>query len=103
MDRAAAVGSRLILDGGRVLTLSSSRAVLKAFELAKNECKNFSVTVLESRPMLEGRLTAARLAGLGVPVELTVDAAMVAEVRRADQMLVGELTKSLPKKRPLWP
>ena len=88
-ERAATRGSGLIKDGGRVLTLSSSRAVLKAFELAKKDYKSFSVNVLESRPMLEGRDTATRLSALGVPVELTVDAAMVPEVRRADQILVG--------------
>jgi translation initiation factor eIF-2B subunit delta len=89
MERAAARGSQLIKDGSRVLTVSSSRAVLKAFELAVRDYKRFSVTVLESRPMLEGRDTATRLTVLGVPVELTVDAALVSEVRRADQILVG--------------
>ncbi len=89
LDRAAAQAAKLILDGGRVLTLSSSAAVLRSLELARNDRKRFSVVVLESRPMLEGRSTAARLAALGIPVELTIDSALVAEVRRTGQILVG--------------
>jgi translation initiation factor eIF-2B subunit delta len=89
LDRAAAQGAKLVMDGGRVLTLSSSAAVLGALEKANADRKRFSVVVLESRPMLEGRETAARLAHLGIPVELTVDSALVPEVRRAGQIIVG--------------
>lgn len=89
LERAAAQGARLVLDGGRLLTLSSSAAVGRSLELAAADRKRFTVTVLESRPMLEGRNAAARLAGAGIPVELSVDAAMVSEVRRADRVIVG--------------
>lgn len=89
IERAAAQAARLVLDGGRVLTLSSSVAVERSLELAMGDRKRFSVVVLESRPMLEGRQAAARLAAAGIPVELTLDAAMVTEVRRAGQILVG--------------
>jgi translation initiation factor eIF-2B subunit delta len=89
LERAAAQAAKLVLDGGRVLTLSSSAAVLGALEKANADRKRFSVVVLESRPMLEGRATAARLASLGILVELTVDAALVSEVRRAGQIIVG--------------
>ncbi len=89
LERAAAQGARLVLDGGRVLTISASAAVLGALEKARSERKHFSVAVLESRPMLEGRATASRLAAAGIPVELTVDAALVSEVRRAAQVIVG--------------
>jgi len=88
-EKAAAQGARLIMDGGKILTLSSSGAVLRALELAEMDRKRFSVTVLESRPMLEGRATAGKLAALGIPVELTIDSALVSEVRRAGQILVG--------------
>lgn len=89
LERASAQAARLVLDGGRVLALSSSAAVLRSLELAKDDRKRFSVVVLESRPMLEGRTSAARLAAAGIPVELTVDAALVTEVRRAGQVFVG--------------
>jgi translation initiation factor 2B subunit (eIF-2B alpha/beta/delta family) len=89
LERAAAQAAKLVMDGGRVLTLSSSAAVLGALEKAHADRKRFSVVVLESRPMLEGREAAARLAAAGIPVELTIDAALVLEVRRAGQLMVG--------------
>jgi len=89
LDRAATQGAKLVRDGGRVLTISSSAAVLRSLELASTDRKRFTCVVLESRPMLEGRQTAARLASLGIPVELTVDSALVSEVRRAGQVIVG--------------
>jgi translation initiation factor 2B subunit (eIF-2B alpha/beta/delta family) len=89
LERASAQAAKLVLDGGRVLTLSSSAAVLRSLELANQDRKRFSVVVLESRPMLEGRAAAAGLAAAGIGAELTVDAALVTEVRRAGQVLVG--------------
>ena len=89
LERAAAQAAKLVMEGGRVLVLSSSAAVQRSLELARTDRKRFFVVVLESRPMLEGRTTAARLAAAGIPVELTIDAALVTEVRRASQILVG--------------
>jgi len=89
LERAAAQAAKLVLDGGRLLTLSSSAVVLGALEKAHADRKRFSVVVLESRPMLEGREAAARLAAAGIPVELTIDAALVPEVRRVGQLMVG--------------
>jgi len=88
-EKACIAASKLVLDGGRILTLSSSRAVLRTLELAKKDWKKFGVTVLESRPMLEGRNAAGALAGLNIPVELAIDAAVANEVRRAGQIIVG--------------
>lgn len=88
-EKACRTGANLVLDGSRILTLSSSRAVLRSLELAKKDWKKFSVTVLEARPMLEGRETARRLAELGIEVELATDASVASEVRRADMVLVG--------------
>jgi translation initiation factor 2B subunit (eIF-2B alpha/beta/delta family) len=47
------------------------------------------VICFESRPMLEGRALAARLAEGGIPVTLSVDAAASDSVREADVVLVG--------------
>jgi methylthioribose-1-phosphate isomerase len=89
LQKACRVQAKLVLDGSRILTLSSSRAVLRSLELAKKDWKKFSVMVLEARPMLEGRETARRLFGLGIQVELATDAAVASEVRRADMVLIG--------------
>jgi translation initiation factor 2B subunit (eIF-2B alpha/beta/delta family) len=47
------------------------------------------VIVTESRPNNDGWVTARRLAQAGVPVELTIEAAMPAAVEAADLMLSG--------------
>lgn len=47
------------------------------------------VNVTESRPNQDGWMTATRLAGLGLEVYLTVDAAMPEVIQRADLMLSG--------------
>jgi translation initiation factor 2B subunit (eIF-2B alpha/beta/delta family) len=47
------------------------------------------VIVTESRPNNDGWVTAQRLSEAGMPVELTIDAAMPSAVERADLMLSG--------------
>ena len=88
-EKACHAGAGLVKDGARILTLSSSSAVLRSLELAKKDWKKFDVIVLESRPMLEGRNAAKKLAALQIPVELATDAALASEVRRADLVLIG--------------
>ena len=88
-EAASGAGAKLVRDGSRILTLSSSMAVVRALELAKKDWKKFSVVVLESRPMLEGQDTAVHLAALGIPVEVAPDGAMASEARRCDHVLVG--------------
>lgn len=70
-----------------VLTYSYSSTVLAAL-LAAPERVN-RVVVSEARPMLEGRLLAGRLAAQGVGVTLLADAALPAQVRSADLVVVG--------------
>ena len=89
LEKACMAASKLVLDGSKILTLSSSRAVIRSVELAKKDWKKFSVTVLESRPMLEGRRAASALAAMGIPVELATDCSVASEVKRADQILIG--------------
>ena len=87
--KACRFGAGLVNDGARILTISSSSAVLGSLELARKDWKKFCVIVLESRPMLEGRIAARQLAALQIPVEIATDASLASEVRRADQVLVG--------------
>jgi len=81
VDRAASFMDRY----ERVLTLSQSGTVEKI--LASSPGVR-TVIVLESRPMMEGRLMARSLAGVK-RVELLVDAAVGYGVSRSDACLVG--------------
>jgi translation initiation factor 2B subunit (eIF-2B alpha/beta/delta family) len=67
--------ANLIRDGATILTHSRSSTVLAAFVEASHSGRDFSVIATESRPMQEGRVLAATLASLNVPVTLIADAA----------------------------
>lgn len=73
----------------RLLTYSYSSTVLAALAAAHHVNRLEAVFLSEGRPLNEGRLLAERLAGLGIPVTLTVDAALAARVEEADAVVVG--------------
>jgi len=66
----------LVPDGGTVLTLSSSATVIHTLRVARQAGKKFRVICTESRPQNEGILLARALAESGIPVTLTLDAAL---------------------------
>ena len=87
----ASVGqtAALIRTRSRVLTYSSSTAVRLALWRAMASGRRFEVVCSESRPMCEGVTLARRLAALGIPVHLVVDAALAEWVERANLILLG--------------
>ncbi len=82
-------GEKLIEDGSRVLTFSSSGSILAILKKAKEGGQAFEVIACESRPMLEGQLLARFLGNANIPVTLITDAAMGAYVPKVDLLLVG--------------
>ncbi len=72
-----------------VLTYSNSTAVRMALWRAVAAGRRFEVVCSESRPMCEGVALARRLAALGVPVNLVVDAALPEWMERAGLVLLG--------------
>jgi translation initiation factor eIF-2B subunit delta len=83
--RAAA----LVRPGSLVLTYSNSTAVRMALWQAMAAGRRFEVVCSESRPMGEGVSLARRLAALGIPVHLTVDAALAEWIEAAGLALLG--------------
>ncbi|MFO7166729.1 MAG: translation initiation factor eIF-2B [Chloroflexota bacterium] len=79
----------LINDGQTIVTISYSTTVLRALVHAQRAGRRFSVICAESRPVFEGRQTAAALASYGIPVRLVVDAAAMHAVAEAQMVLVG--------------
>jgi translation initiation factor 2B subunit (eIF-2B alpha/beta/delta family) len=77
----------------RIVTCSRSAMVegcLRAFALdAGAAAGHFSVMCAESRPGLEGRALAASLVSEGLDVEVVTDAAIGADLRAGDVVLVG--------------
>lgn len=88
-ERIARKTVDLMRGAGVVLTYSYSSTVLKAFALAKEERMAFQVLCSEGRPAGEGLKVASALAALGIPVQLTLDAALPGLVKAADLVLVG--------------
>lgn len=73
-----------LLNGyDHLITLSYSSTVMDVLKETEK------VTVLESRPVMEGRRTALRLSKEGVKVRYWVDAGMVKALKDAEVVLVG--------------
>lgn len=85
-EQAAIRAAGLISPEATVITLSWSSTVLAVFEKA---APGVRAIVGESRPLCEGRHTAARLAEWSIPVMLVADAALGLFVADADMALVG--------------
>jgi translation initiation factor 2B subunit (eIF-2B alpha/beta/delta family) len=71
-----------------VVTLSSSSAVVTALQALARRC-TLHVSCSDSRPGLEGRALATRLAATGIPVTMFADAAIAHALAPADAVLVG--------------
>jgi ribose 1,5-bisphosphate isomerase len=75
--------------GGSVITLSYSSNVLRALEECWHRELLKRVLVAESRPLCEGRRTAAALVDRGIPTTLIADAEIGVFVEEADVAVVG--------------
>ncbi|MGQ9666946.1 MAG: translation initiation factor eIF-2B [Anaerolineae bacterium] len=73
----------------RVLTHSASSSVEETLRHAHQRGLKLSIICTETRPMLEGRDMAERLAGVGLDVTLIVDAGIALAVQESDVCLVG--------------
>jgi translation initiation factor eIF-2B subunit delta len=87
--QAANHAASLIRDGATILTHSRSSTVHSAFVEARRAGRVFSVVATESRPMHEGRVLAAALAGQAIPVTLIADAGAALAMTAVDLVLVG--------------
>lgn len=85
----AAIGSKRIRSGDRLLTLCRSTTVLSILKEVANQNKEIEVFVTESRPDLEGRQMATEIAALGIPVTLTTDFAARIFLSDLDLLLAG--------------
>ncbi len=74
-------------SGGRIVTISHSRAVLGVLKHLAD--RRVRVSVAESRPLNEGVDLAGRLAGLGLAVRLIPDCLLGLATAEADAALIG--------------
>ncbi len=89
VERIGEIGSRRIRNGDVLMTHCHSNAATAVMKKAWADGRRFSVYVTETRPRLQGRKTAALLAGEGIPVTVIVDSAARYFMKDVDSVIVG--------------
>ncbi len=85
----AEAGAELVQDGMRVFTHCHSSSVVSILREAHGKGRKFTVLNTETRPRLQGRITARELAGDGIKVVHMVDSAAKYALDGADLFLFG--------------
>jgi len=88
-EKIAGYGAQLVPEKGVVVTHCHSHTVVGAIRRAQEQGKDPVVFCTETRPRLQGLITARELASSGVDVTLVVDSAAKTVMRKADLVLVG--------------
>ena len=82
-------GSNLIKSKSVVFTHCHSGTVISILMEAKRQGKKFQVYNTETRPNLQGRITANELIKAGIPVTMFIDSSATSALREADIFLFG--------------
>ncbi|KAF2225842.1 hypothetical protein BDZ85DRAFT_272502 [Elsinoe ampelina] len=85
----AATAAQKIRDGARVVTFGKSSIVEKTLLQAHGQGKKFTVAVLDSRPLFEGRNLVRALSAAGLRVTYALLPAASHVLRDADVVLLG--------------
>jgi ribose 1,5-bisphosphate isomerase len=83
------IGANRIRDGDTIMTHCHSTDAMACIEAAREQGKELSAIVKETRPRRQGHITARRLRELGVDVTLIVDSAARRYLNDVDHVLVG--------------
>lgn len=82
-------GARLIPDGGKFGTFSTSGSVMAVLTEAVKEGKELSAVCFEARPHSEGYRTLREISALGIPTTLGVDALLCCLIPKCDIFMIG--------------
>jgi ribose 1,5-bisphosphate isomerase len=88
-ERTAEIGAKRIRDGMLIFTHCHSSTVTRMIAKAKADGKSFSVICTETRPALQGRITAREMVELGVQTMFIVDSAARSYMGDVDLVVVG--------------
>lgn len=83
------IGANRIEDGMTVFTHCHSSTVERIVIEAHKQGKKVSVRNTETRPKFQGRITAKKIAGEGIPIEHFVDSAATEALKKSDIFLFG--------------
>jgi ribose 1,5-bisphosphate isomerase len=87
--RIGEIGAKRIQDGDVILTHCNSEAALSVIKTAFRQGKELEVFVTESRPRLQGHLSARQLLAEGIPTTMIVDSAVRFMMKEIDKVVVG--------------
>lgn len=82
------IGLRKIKQNMVIFTHCHSSTVVSILKTARKKTK-FTVHVTETRPLLQGRITAKELLNSSIPVTMYVDSAARLALKKADLMMIG--------------
>ncbi len=87
--RIAEIGEKRIRDGSTLLTHCNSSTAIAVIKKAHEVGKEIRVFATESRPRLQGHITAKQLKEAGIEVTLIVDSAVRYFMNEIDCVIVG--------------
>jgi ribose 1,5-bisphosphate isomerase len=87
--KIAEYGAKTIEDGMIVFTHCHSTNVMGILKEAKRQGKKFELHNTETRPLLQGRITAKEMASIGIKVKHYVDSAARFALKKADLFFFG--------------
>lgn len=88
-EKIGELGSRLVFNGNKVLTISSSSLIKRILLTAQKNNREFEVYCLESRPMMEGQEFAISLAKEGIETHIVTDAMMGKILPEVNMVITG--------------
>jgi ribose 1,5-bisphosphate isomerase len=88
-ERIAEIGAKRIREGMVIFTHCHSSTTTYLLSKAKKDGKKFEVICTETRPALQGRITAKEMVELGVKTTMIVDSAARSFMNDADLVIVG--------------
>lgn len=83
------IAYEIVPQKAAVLTHCNSSVVVSALIHAHNKGKKLKIFARETRPVYQGRLTAAELSQAGIPVTMIIDSAASSVINEVDMVMVG--------------
>jgi len=88
-QKIAEIGARRIRNNSTILTHCHSSTVTYLLHRAKQEGKTFEVICTETRPVLQGKITAKEMLELGLKTTFIIDSAARFFMNQVDLAIVG--------------
>lgn len=89
VDKIGKIGSRMIDEGNKVSTFSTSGSVMEILKNAVQKGKKITAVAFEARPNAEGYRTLYEISDLGIPVTFGCDALLCKLVPGSAMFFIG--------------